>query len=74
MDILLRTYVTLSILAADRVERLKNDDRGQGTIEYVGMVIVAAAIVMAVMKTKVGDKIAEKFTQAISDVFGGGDG
>lgn len=39
-------------------------ERGQGTLEYVGMVFVAAALVLAVVKG-IGD--GTKITGAISD-------
>lgn len=40
------------------------DERGQGTLEYVGMVFVAAALVLAVVKG-IGD--GTKITSAIND-------
>ena len=42
----------------------QDKERGQGTLEYVGMVFVAAALVLAVVKG-IGD--GTKITGAISD-------
>lgn len=70
MDAMLRLCTTLSVLAHERTARLR-DDRGQGTIEYVGMIVVAALIVVAVMSTDMGDAISGKFTESIQSVLDG---
>ena len=74
MDALLRAAVTLSVLATDGRDALARrladrDDRGQGTIEYVGMIIVASLIVIALLQTNMGSSIASKFTSKINDVL-----
>ena len=69
MDSMARFYLTLSALVSDRVASFRRDDRGQGTIEYVGMVIVAAIIVLALLQTDMGDTIAEEFTGRIEDIL-----
>ena len=68
MDAALRLYVTMTALLADRAERL-GDDRGQGTIEYVGMIVVAALIVVAVINTNMGAAIGSRFTDAVNSVL-----
>ena len=72
MDALLRTYVTLYTFTTDRLETMRRDERGQGTIEYVGMVIVAALIVLAVIETDMGKTIGEKFKGKINEVLDAG--
>lgn len=47
-------------------------DAGQGTLEYVGMIIVAALVVVAVAGAVDGGKIAEKATEMIDKVLNGG--
>ena len=69
MDSMLRFYVTLSALASERFIEARRNDRGQGTIEYVGMVIVAALIVVALLKTNMGGEISKAFTTKIGDVL-----
>ncbi len=69
MDSTLRIYVTLSALASERFARARRNERGQGTIEYVGMVIVAALIVLALLQTNMGGIIADKFSAKISEVL-----
>ncbi len=47
-------------------------DRGGTALEYVGMVMVAVAIVGALLVTGLGGKVSERFSCAISSVMGGG--
>ncbi|GLY13851.1 hypothetical protein LWF15_02160 [Kineosporia rhizophila] len=64
-----RKLVSMQIWAAKRIEGAR--DRGQGTIEYVGMVIAAVVVVLAVataikaagIDTTVGDKIKSVLNQ-----------
>ena len=44
-----KLYVTLHLLLADLGERGRRDERGQGTLEYIGMVAVAALLVSFVV-------------------------
>jgi len=52
------------------------DDRGQGTLEYVGMIAVAATLVIAILQATKAVDLAGFFTSAIESItgFGGGDG
>jgi len=57
---------------ADRAtDRARGEDResGQGALEYVGMLLVAALIVFAVSQTKIGDQLAKKVTEAVTKAF-----
>ncbi|MFF3324613.1 hypothetical protein [Streptomyces sp. NPDC002889] len=49
-------------------------DRGQGSIEYVGITILVVAIVVLLLQTKMGNDIANKFTEKINSVLNGGGG
>lgn len=44
-----KIYATLYFYTTAGVDRLKKGERGQGTLEYVGMIAVAAVIVVAVI-------------------------
>lgn len=54
-----------------RLVSAREDERGQGTLEYVGMVVVAAGIIFAVMQTNLGDSIANALKTAVDKVIGG---
>lgn len=51
----------------DRVER---DDRGQGSVEYVGIIIVVGLIIAAIITfaTPIGTTIGTKIQQAVNDI------
>jgi hypothetical protein len=50
------------------------DDRGQGTLEYVGMIAVAAMLVIAVLQATKTVDLAGFFTDAIRSITGFGSG
>lgn len=49
-------------------------DRGQGSIEYVGITILVVAIVVLLLNTNMGSTIADTFTEKINSVLNGGGG
>lgn len=49
----------------------KDDERGQGTLEYVGMIIVAAGIVLLVLNAAKAIDLGAVFTEAVNSVTGG---
>lgn len=52
------------------VERMKRrGDKGQGAIEYVGIIILVAAIVIALLNTNMGNTIANKFRDKINEIL-----
>lgn len=61
---------------ARAVLRMHDDERGQGTVEYVGAVLLVVAIVGIVVaaSTEVGDSIVEQLTEAVTDIGSGGGG
>lgn len=42
-------FATLYVVSAAGAKKIKNSERGQGTLEYVGMIAVAAVIIVAVI-------------------------
>ncbi|MGX1505756.1 UNVERIFIED_CONTAM: hypothetical protein RKD43_004381 [Streptomyces graminofaciens] len=58
-----------------RLEGLRRrGDRGQGSIEYVGITILVVAIVVLLLNTNMGSSIADTFTEKINSVLNGGGG
>ncbi|MEV7104786.1 hypothetical protein ACFWXA_10315 [Streptomyces atroolivaceus] len=53
--------------AIDAMKR--RSDKGQGALEYVGITILVVAIVVALLNTKMGDTIANKFTTKVNEVL-----
>lgn len=51
---------------------LRRSQRGQGAIEYVGVVVVVAAIVAALVGTGVGPTLAEGISTRVCEITGGG--
>jgi hypothetical protein len=49
-------------------------DRGQGSIEYVGITILVVAIVVLLLNTNMGSEIANTFREKINSVLNGGGG
>jgi Flp pilus assembly pilin Flp len=60
--------------AATRLRRHLRGDRGQGSIEYVGITILVVAIVVLLLNTNMGTEIANTFTQKINSVLNSGGG
>ncbi|MFD3918895.1 polymorphic toxin-type HINT domain-containing protein [Streptomyces sp. NPDC058595] len=51
----------------------RTPQRGQGAVEYVGLVVVVAAIVAALVGTGVGPALAEGISTQVCRITGGGD-
>ncbi|MFD6275438.1 Hint domain-containing protein [Streptomyces sp. NPDC060209] len=52
---------------------LRRGQRGQGAIEYVGLVMVVVAIIGALVATGIGAELSEKISAQVCRVTGGGD-
>lgn len=65
--------VTVNLLrATDAVRRRLADERGQGTVEYVGLILLVAGVLAAVvaMASKSGDQgISRKVTNTIKSAI-----
>ncbi|MFB7735324.1 Flp family type IVb pilin [Streptomyces sp. NPDC056112] len=76
-DLMLRTAVATKV----RVNGWKNTtaeamrrragDRGQTAVEYLGIIAVVVAIVLAITGTDIGKSIFDAITTKISEVTGG---
>ncbi|MFZ4181366.1 Flp family type IVb pilin [Streptomyces pseudogriseolus] len=49
----------------------RRDDRGQTAVEYLGIIAVVVAIVLAITGTDIGQTIFNAITDKISEVTGG---
>ena len=61
-------YVAMNILLHGVTARMRRNERGQGTLEYVGMVAVAAVIVLAMLGVAKDFDFAGIITGAIKRV------
>ncbi len=70
----LQMFVTLEILlmnGADRLRsRMDNDDRGQTAAEYLGIIVVVAAIIAVLATTDIGTAIKTAITTQITKIAG----
>lgn len=67
MQKLMMTMLTLQA----HMLSLREKEKGQGTLEYVGMIIVAAGIVVAVLNAAKVIDLGSVFTTAVNSVTGG---
>lgn len=51
--------------------RAAHDDRGQTAVEYLGIIAVVVAIVLAITGTDIGQTIYNAITDKITEVTGG---
>lgn len=76
MDNMTRRAVAAQIAVTGMIlgafDRLKRDDSGQGSVEYVGIILVVVAIIMAVAAavglSDIDDVIVEKIKSAIASI------
>jgi hypothetical protein len=65
--------VTVTLLAArDAVRRRLADERGQGTVEYVGLILLVAGVLAAVVvwgRQFSGDELGEKITKELGNAI-----
>ncbi|MFI2346739.1 Flp family type IVb pilin [Streptomyces sp. NPDC019443] len=81
-DLMLKSIATYSVYmnswtdsAATRFQkRYENKDRGQTAVEYLGIIVVVVAIVVALSGTSIGGKIKGAITKKIGELTGGGGG
>ncbi|KKZ71602.1 hypothetical protein VO63_22965 [Streptomyces showdoensis] len=52
----------------------RRGDRGQTAVEYLGIIVVVVAIVVAITGTDIGQSIKGAITKKISELTGGGGG
>ncbi|MGW5034845.1 Flp family type IVb pilin [Streptomyces nigra] len=61
----------INATAAYLRSRTTRDDRGQTAVEYLGIIAVVVAIVLAITGTDIGNTIYTAITDKISEVVGG---
>ncbi|MFF9338555.1 Flp family type IVb pilin [Streptomyces sp. NPDC014773] len=62
----------LKALTRTRLHLTSRGDRGQTAVEYLGIIVVVAAIIIAIAGTDIGSSIMDAITQKISEITGGG--
>ncbi|MFI1868177.1 hypothetical protein [Streptomyces jumonjinensis] len=68
-----RLYVAARMAAA--TEAMKNRrDAGQDSVEYVGVIVLVAAIIAALVGSGVAEDIANGLRTQVSNIVGGGGG
>ena len=72
----LATKVAVQAYIEQARARVRDEERGQGTVEYLGAVLLVVAIVGIVIaaSTELGDEIVERLTDAVTNIDGGGEG
>ncbi|GGJ09291.1 Flp family type IVb pilin [Streptomyces brasiliensis] len=60
-------HTTVAYLQA----RVVRNDRGQTAVEYLGIIAVVVAIVLAITGTSIGQSIYDAITAKIAEVTGG---
>jgi Flp pilus assembly pilin Flp len=73
----LRTTTKARVYAASWVNTTaealrRRRDRGQGAVEYLGIIILVALIIVAVVATNIDDTIANALRQAVDKVTNAG--
>lgn len=76
VDLMMKTAVRTQLAASDwldsRIEamRSRRGDRGQTAIEYLGIVVIIAAIILALNGTSIGQRIRSGINSKISSIVG----
>ncbi|WP_203182208.1 hypothetical protein [Streptomyces pratensis] len=72
--LMLKASVNAKVWANTSVERLKaraDRDRGQSSVEYLGIIVVVVAIILVLMTTNLGNAISTALTTQIGKITGG---
>ncbi|MFE0422202.1 hypothetical protein [Streptomyces sp. NPDC058953] len=75
LKVLVKTRVHLGAWTAARAQALKERrDRGQGAVEYVGVIVLVGLIIAAIVGTGVHKDIATGLRSKVSDILNSGGG
>ncbi|MFE2556418.1 Flp family type IVb pilin [Streptomyces sp. NPDC059352] len=66
-DAMLKALTKAKVRAWSRLERPARD-RGQTAVEYLGIIVVVVAIVVAITGTDIGNSIKDAITRKIADL------
>ncbi|MGW4873132.1 Flp family type IVb pilin [Streptomyces chartreusis] len=69
-DPILKTALRWKTTAIEAVQR-RHDDKGQTAVEYLGIIAVVVAIVLAITGTDIGSTILDKITELVDKVGNG---
>ncbi|HET8615214.1 MAG TPA: hypothetical protein VFL94_06785 [Actinomycetales bacterium] len=61
---------SLTVLGARLTDRVR-DDRGQTAAEYLGIIVIVAAIIAAISQTNLGQQIGSAIGSKITEIAGG---
>ncbi len=61
----------LKALTRARLHATTRGDRGQTAVEYLGIIVVVVAIVIAITGTDIGQSIKDAIAQKITEITGG---
>ncbi|MER7796861.1 hypothetical protein [Microbacterium sp. NPDC096154] len=66
----IRAKVAMTAYVAGALERMRGDERGQGSVEYVGIIIVVVAIILAVvgLASGLGQVIYDQIERAVKEI------
>ncbi|GGR28299.1 Flp family type IVb pilin [Streptomyces roseolus] len=62
----------LKALTRARLHAASRGDRGQTAVEYLGIIVVVVAIIIAITGTDIGQSIKGAISQKIAEITGGG--
>ncbi|MGW6247728.1 Flp family type IVb pilin [Streptomyces roseolus] len=62
----------LKALTRARLHTASRGDRGQTAVEYLGIIVVVVAIIIAITGTDIGQSIKTAISQKIAEITGGG--
>lgn len=66
-DALLKAVTKVKVSLGSRAQD-RSRDRGQTAVEYLGIIVVVVAIVIAITGTDIGKSIKDAITQKIADL------
>lgn len=72
MQPLTHAYVASVNFVRDRVEAMRDNDRGLAAMEYLGMALVIAAIIGVLATQEIGDTIKTQIQKAIGQIMQAG--
>lgn len=61
----------LQLLVWFQTAHARRDDRGQTAAEYLGIIVLVGAIVVAITKLKIGTTIADAIAAQVKAITGG---
>ncbi|GAB2451721.1 hypothetical protein [Xylanimonas ulmi] len=59
--------IAMTAYVVGAIDRIRSDERGQGSVEYVGIIVVVAAILVIIIgaASGIGETLVDKITEQI---------